>query len=158
MEESAYFLNLTVKTAKPVVMVGSMRPSTAVSADGPLNLYNAIAVAADPSARGRGVLVVMNDQIHAAHSLTKTSTTAVETFLSPIRGFVGIASYGKNEFYNTPIWKHTTRSDFDISNVTDSAARGRGLRLARTCSPISSTRPSPTAQRASSSPASATAT
>ena len=118
MEESAYFLNLTVKTTKPVVMVGSMRPSTAVSADGPLNLYNAVAVAGDPSASGRGVLVVMNDQIHAAHSLTKTSTTAVGTFLSPLRGLVGIASYGKNEFYNTPIWKHTTRSEFDISNVT----------------------------------------
>jgi len=118
MEESAYFLNLTVKTTKPVVMVGSMRPSTAVSADGPLNLYNAIAVAGDPAASGRGVLVVMNDQIHAAHSLTKTSTTAVGTFLSPLRGLVGIASYGKNEFYNTPIWKHTTRSEFDVSNVT----------------------------------------
>jgi L-asparaginase len=118
MEESAYFLNLTVKTTKPVVMVGSMRPSTAVSADGPLNLYNAVAVAADPSASGRGVLVVMNDQIHAAHSLTKTSTTAVDTFMSPLRGLVGLSSYGKNEFYNTPTWKHTTRSDFDISNVT----------------------------------------
>ena len=77
MEESAFFLNLTVKTDKPVVMVGSMRPSTAVSADGPLNLYNAVGVAADPKAKGRGVLVVMNDWIHAAHSLTKTSTTAV---------------------------------------------------------------------------------
>ena len=118
MEESAYFLNLTVKTNKPVVMVGSMRPSTAVSADGPLNLYNAVAVAADPSAKGRGVLVVMNDQIHAAHSLTKTSTTAVDTFMSPLRGVVGIASYGKNDFYNTPTWKHTTQSEFDISNVT----------------------------------------
>ena len=77
LEETAFFLNLTVKTDKPVVMVGSMRPSTAVSADGPLNLYNAVGVAADPRAKGRGVLVVMNDWIHAAHSLTKTSTTAV---------------------------------------------------------------------------------
>src|SRR5829696_8517021 len=85
MEESAFFLNLTVKTDKPVVMVGSMRPSTAVSADGPLNLYNGVGVAADPNAKGRGVLVVMNDTIHAAHSLTKTSTTAVQTFLSPVR-------------------------------------------------------------------------
>ena len=117
MEESAYFLNLTIKTDKPVVMVGSMRPSTAISADGPLNLYNAVAVAADPNAKGRGVLVVMNDQIHAAHSLTKTSTTAVETFASPLRGVVGIASYGKNEYYNTPIWKHTMQSEFDIANV-----------------------------------------
>jgi L-asparaginase len=118
MEESAFFLNLTVKTDKPVVMVGSMRPSTAVSADGPLNLYNAVGVAADPQAKGRGVLVVMNDWIHAAHSLTKTSTTAVQTFMSPVRGLVGTANYGKNDFYTTPQWKHTTQTEFDISQVT----------------------------------------
>jgi L-asparaginase len=117
MEESAFFLNLTVKTDKPVVMVGSMRPSTAVSADGPLNLYNAVGVAADPNAAGRGVLVVMNDQIQGAHSLTKTSTTAVETFMSPFRGLVGVANYGKNDFYSRPEWKHTTGSEFDVSNV-----------------------------------------
>ncbi|MFL6301130.1 MAG: type II asparaginase [Terriglobales bacterium] len=118
MEETAYFLNLTVKSDKPVVLVGSMRPSTAVSADGPLNLYNAVAVAADPKAKGRGVMVVMNDQIHAAHSLTKTSTTAVQTFMSPLRGLVGVTAYGKNDWYNTPPWKHTAQSEFDISNVT----------------------------------------
>src|SRR6185503_10770747 len=118
MEETAFFLNLVVKGDKPVVMVGSMRPSTAVSADGPLNLYNAVGVAVDPNARGRGVLVVMNDMIHGAHSLTKTSTTAIQTFLSPLRGLVGVANYGKNDWYNNPPWKHTTQSQFDISNVT----------------------------------------
>ena len=118
MEESAFFLNLTVKTDKPVVMVGSMRPSTAVSADGPLNLYNAVGVAADPKARGRGVLVVMNDWIHGAHSLTKTSTTAVHTFMSPVRGLVGIANYGKNDFFSSPTWKHTMHSEFDVTGVT----------------------------------------
>ena len=118
MEESAFFLNLTVKTDKPVVMVGSMRPSTAVSADGPLNLYNAVAVAADPAAKGRGVLVVMNDWIQGAHSLTKTSTTAVQTFMSPLRGLVGVANYGKNDFFTTPSWKHTTQTEFDIAQVT----------------------------------------
>ena len=118
MEETAYFLNLVVKSDKPVVMVGSMRPSTAVSADGPLNLFNAVGVAVDPSSKGRGVLVVMNDWIHGAHSLTKTSTTAIQTFMSPLRGLVGISSYGKNDFYNTPQWKHTTGSEFDIANVT----------------------------------------
>jgi L-asparaginase len=118
MEESAFFLNLTVKTDKPVVMVGSMRPSTAVSADGPLNLYNAVGVAADPKAAGRGVLVVMNDWIHGAHSLTKTSTTAVQTFMSPIRGLVGVASYGKNDYFTKPEWKHTTQTEFDITGVT----------------------------------------
>ncbi len=118
LEETAFFLNLTVKTEKPVVMVGSMRPSTAVSADGPLNLYNAVGVAADPRARGRGVLVVMNDWIHAAHSLTKTSTTAIQTFMSPLRGLVGVASYGKNDFYTSPSWKHTTQTEFDVSKVS----------------------------------------
>ena len=118
MEETAFFLNLVVKTDKPVVMVGSMRPSTAVSADGPLNLYNAVGVAVDPAAKGRGVLVVMNDWIHAAHSLTKTSTTAIQTFMSPLRGVAGVAAYGKNDWYNSPEWKHTTQTDFDISSVT----------------------------------------
>lgn len=118
MEESAYFLNLVVKSDKPVVLVGSMRPSTAISADGPLNLYEAVAVAADPQAKGRGVLVVMNNWIHGAHSLTKTSTTAVQTFMSPIRGLVGISAYGKNDWYNNPPWKHTTESEFDVSGVS----------------------------------------
>jgi len=118
LEETAFFLNLVVKSDKPVVIVGSMRPSTAVSADGPLNLYDAVAVAADPNSRGRGVLVVMNDWIHGAHSLTKTSTTAIQTFMSPLRGLVGISAYGKNDFYNSPNWKHTTASEFDVSNVT----------------------------------------
>jgi L-asparaginase len=118
MEETAFFLNLVVKSDKPVVMVGSMRPSTAVSADGPLNLYNAVGVAADPNAKGRGVLIVMNDWIHGAHSLTKMSTTAVQTFMSPVRGVVGISTYGKNDFYSNPQWKHTLDSEFDIANVT----------------------------------------
>jgi L-asparaginase len=117
MEETAFFLNLVVKSDKPVVMVGSMRPSTAVSADGPLNLFNAVGVAGDPHSKGRGVLVVMNDWIHSAHSLTKTSTTAIQTFMSPLRGLVGISSYGKNDFYNTPQWKHTVASEFEIANV-----------------------------------------
>jgi L-asparaginase len=117
MEETAFFLNLVVKSDKPVVLVGSMRPSTAVSADGPLNLFNAVSVAADPNSRGRGVLVVMNDWIHGAHSLTKTSTTAVQTFMSPLRGLVGVSNYGKNDFYNSPHWKHTTASEFDVANV-----------------------------------------
>ena len=118
MEETAFFLNLTVKSDKPVVLVGSMRPSTAVSADGPLNLYNAVGVAIDPASKGRGVLVVMNDWIHAAHSLTKTSTTAIQTFMSPLRGVVGVAAYGKNDFYSSPPWKHTSASEFDVSGVT----------------------------------------
>jgi L-asparaginase len=117
MEETAFFLNLVVKSDKPVVMVGSMRPSTAVSADGPLNLFNAVGVAIDTNSSGRGVMVLMNDWIHGAHSLTKTSTTAIQTFMSPLRGLVGVSSYGKNDFYNSPQWKHTTASEFDITTV-----------------------------------------
>jgi L-asparaginase len=118
MEETAFFLNMVVKNEKPVVLVGSMRPSTAISADGPLNLYNAVAIAKDPQAKGRGVMVMMNDWIHGAHSLTKTSTTDVHTFMSPLRGLVGTSAYGKNDFYQNPSWKHTTATEFDVSNVT----------------------------------------
>jgi L-asparaginase len=119
MEETAHFLNLTVKSKKPVVMTGSMRPSTAVSADGPLNLYNAVAVAADPAAADRGVLVVMNDRIHGAHSLTKTNTTSVETFLSPISGLIGTVIYGKIQYFRRPFRKNTYRSEFSIDGVTE---------------------------------------
>ncbi len=83
MEETAYFLNLVVKSDKPVVLVGSMRPATAISADGPANLYDAVATAADPGARGRGVLVVLNDEIHAARNVTKTNTTSLRNIRQP---------------------------------------------------------------------------
>ena len=80
-----------------------MRPSTALSADGPLNFFNAVAVAANKDAAGRGVLVVVNDWIHGAASLTKTSTTAVQTFMSPLSGLIGTVAYGKVEFYRGPV-------------------------------------------------------
>lgn len=118
MEETAYFLNLVVKTDKPVVLVGSMRPSTAVSADGPLNLYNGIAVAADPNAKGRGVMLVMNDWIHSAQTLTKVSTTAVQTFMSPIRGLIGTTAYGVSEYYRYPYSKFGAKSEFNVDGVT----------------------------------------
>src|SRR3954470_3960447 len=86
IEETAYFLNLVVKSTKPVVLTAAMRPSTALSADGPLNCFNAVAVAANKGAANRGILVVVNDWIHGASSLTKTSTTAVQTFMSPLSG------------------------------------------------------------------------
>ena len=117
MEETAFFLNLTVKTPKPVVMTGAMRPFTAMSADGPLNLYNAVAVAADPRSRERGVLVVMNDRIHGAHSLTKTNTTSVETFLSPVNGLMGTVIYGITKYFRRPFRKHTIFSEFSLDGV-----------------------------------------
>jgi L-asparaginase type II len=89
LEETAYFLNLTVRDARPVVLVGSQRPATAISSDGPLNLLNAIRTAASPDARGKGVLVVMNEEISAARDVTKTNTYRVETFKAPDSGFSG---------------------------------------------------------------------
>lgn len=117
IEETAYFLNLVVKTKKPVVMTAAMRPATALSADGPLNFYNAVAVAAHKDAPGRGVLVVVNDWIHGASSLTKTSTTAVQTFLSPVWGLIGTVAYGDIEFFRGPVGKHTMESEFSIDGV-----------------------------------------
>jgi L-asparaginase len=118
IEETAYFLNLVVKSRKPVVLTAAMRPSTALSADGPLNFYNAVAVAAHKDAAGRGVLVVVNDWIHGAASLTKTSTTAVQTFLSPVRGLIGVVAYGDIDFYRGPVGRHTAESEFSIAEAT----------------------------------------
>jgi L-asparaginase len=118
MEETAYFLHLTVKSKKPVVLTGSMRPSTALSADGPLNIYNAVAVAANPESHGRGVMVTINDQIHSAHDVTKTNTTSVETFMSPFRGLIGSVAYGVSHFYRTPYKKHTADSEFNVDSAT----------------------------------------
>ena len=117
IEESAYFLNLVVKSKKPVVLTAAMRPSTALSADGPLNFFNAVAVAASKEAAGRGVLVVANDWIHGAGSLTKTSTTAVQTFLSPLSGLVGTVAYGEAEFYRGPVGRSTADSEFSLDGV-----------------------------------------
>ncbi|GAB0105017.1 asparaginase [Nocardia sp. JMUB6875] len=89
IEETAFFLDNVVSSEKPVVLVGSMRPSTALSADGPANLRSAVQVAAAPEARGRGTMVVLNDTIHGANDVTKTNTTSVQTFKSPNTGPVG---------------------------------------------------------------------
>jgi L-asparaginase len=95
MEETAYFVDLVTPNDKPIVFTGSMRPATAVGADGPANLYNAVAVASNPKSAGRGVLVVLNDSIHLARNVTKTDTTNVETFRSLNRGPVGLVNTGK---------------------------------------------------------------
>jgi L-asparaginase len=118
MEETAYFLHLVVKSKKPVVLTGSMRPSTALSADGPLNIYNAVAVAADKQAFGRGVLVSINDQIHSAHDITKTHTTATDTFMSPYRGLIGATAYGVSQYYRTPFRKHTVDTPFNVDSAS----------------------------------------
>ena len=117
MEETSYFLNLVVKSDKPVVLTGSMRPSTAMSADGPLNIYNAVAIAADPGARGRGVLVTVDDDIHSGHDIVKTHTTDVGTMSSNEPGLVGATLFGKQTWYRTPAQIHTAKSEFSVNGV-----------------------------------------
>jgi L-asparaginase len=119
LEETAYFLNLTLKTDKPVVLVGSMRPSSAISADGYLNVLNAVRVAADPQSRGRGCLVVMNDTIFNGRDVTKNSTYRVEAFQSRDLGPLGFADAdGKVIYYHLPVRKHTTQTEFDVREMT----------------------------------------
>ncbi len=118
LEETAYFLNLVLKTDRPVVLVGSMRPSSAISADGYLNLVNAVRVAADPQSVGRGCLVVMNDTIFNARDVTKNSTYRVEAFESRDLGPLGFADAdGKVVFYHQPARKHTTQTEFDVRTL-----------------------------------------
>jgi L-asparaginase len=118
MEETAYFLSLVVKSDKPVVLVGSMRPATAISADGPANLYNAVALAASPLARGHGPLVIMDDEIHYAREAQKTNTTELETFKSPNRGLAGVMNVGKIHLFSQNDTRHTTKSEFSVDGKT----------------------------------------
>ncbi|AOK52965.1 L-asparaginase [Burkholderia stagnalis] len=98
LEETAYALHLTVRGDKPVVLTAAMRPATALSSDGPLNLLNAVTVAAHPAARGQGVLVAFNNRIHGARDVLKTSTYAVDAFQSPELGALGWVQDGRVEF------------------------------------------------------------
>jgi L-asparaginase len=117
LEETAYFLGLTVKVPVPVVLVGSQRPSSALSSDAGMNLVNAIRVAASPDARGLGVLAVLNDEIHAAREVTKTSTLRLQTFRTPDFGVLGHADGDAVEFYRRPVRRHAPDTEFDISAV-----------------------------------------
>ena len=119
LEETAYFLNLTVKSDKPVVLVGAMRPATAMSADGPVNLLNAVRLAASKEAVGKGVLVALNDEINGARDVTKTNTTHVSTFKAPELGFLGYCNNGRPEFYRASTRRHTSKSEFDIQNLQE---------------------------------------
>jgi L-asparaginase len=119
IEETGYFLNLTVKSDRPVVLVGAMRPATAISADGPLNLLNAVRTAISPDARGKGVLIVMNDEINAARDVTKTNTYRVETFRAPELGLLGYVDEDKVSFYRAPTRRHTVHSEFDVTGIKD---------------------------------------
>ena len=118
MEETGYFLSLVVKSDKPVVLVGSMRPATAIGADGPINLYNAVALAGTKEAHGRGPLLVLNDTIHYAREAQKMHTTRMDTFRSPNRGIAGMMNTGKAFFYSTHTARHTTGSEFSLDGLT----------------------------------------
>lgn len=117
MEETAYFLNLVVKSDKPVILIGAMRPSTAISADGPANLYNAVVAASSKETVGKGVLVVMNGLILGAADVLKTNTTSVETFQSPNSGALGNVFNSKVVFNHMPAKKHTTASIFSVDKL-----------------------------------------
>jgi L-asparaginase len=118
MEETAYFLNLTVKTDKPVVLTGSMRPATSLSADGPMNLYEAVCVAASEEAVGKGVLIVFADRIYAARTAAKTSTYNIMALAAGETGSIGMVRDGTVYVYETPSRIHTTASEFDVSGLT----------------------------------------
>jgi L-asparaginase len=116
-EETAYFLNLTVQSDKPVVLTGSMRPATATSADGAKNLYDAIIVASDISSKGKGVMVCFNESIYDAKNVVKTNTTNVNAFSSPNTGSIGQV-YDGRVFYNAQsLNKHSGSAVIDISKI-----------------------------------------
>lgn len=119
MEETAFFLNLTVRDPRPVVVVGSMRPATAVSADGPANLLSAVRVAVAPSARNKGVLIVLNDEISSARDAWKTNNRRLQTFEAPGLGFLGVTDPDTLVFYRSPMRRHTVRSEFDVAALTE---------------------------------------
>jgi L-asparaginase len=117
LEETAYFLDMVVKSKKPVVLVGAMRPGTALSADGPINLYNAVLLAASKEAIGQGVLVTLNDQIQGARDVTKTNTSTLDSFKTPELGMLGYIQGNKPYFYHASTRKHTADTEFDISKL-----------------------------------------
>lgn len=119
LEETAYFLHLTLRTEKPVVVTGAQRPFTALSTDGPVNLLDAMRVAATKEAAGLGVLVVINNEIHSARDVTKTSTYRLHTFQSRAYGILGDVDADVINIYRRPTRRHTAHSEFDITTVDE---------------------------------------
>lgn len=119
LEETAYFLNLVVKSNKPVVLVGAMRPASALSSDGPMNLYNAIILAASKESFGKGVLVTLNNTINSSREVTKTNTSLQDSFKAPELGYIGYLIEGEPHFYREPTRKHTYLSEFSIDGLTE---------------------------------------
>ncbi len=117
LEETAYFLNLTLHVDLPVVLVGSQRPASALSTDAGMNLFNAVRTAAAPASRGLGVLVVLNDEIHAAREVTKTSTYRLHTFRTPDFGVLGHTDGDAIAYYRRPIRRRAPDTEFDIRTL-----------------------------------------
>ena len=117
VEETAYFLTLTVRTNKPIVMVASMRPGTALSADGALNLYDAVSVAGSKDAMGKGVLLTMNDSIESGRDVYKNFNIKPSAFVSQW-GSLGMVVEGRNYWFRAPVKRHTMNSEFDIDQIT----------------------------------------
>ncbi len=139
LEETAFFLHMTIDTDKPIVLVGAMRPASALSADGPLNLFHAVVVATDPASKGRGVMVVMNDRIASARHVTKGHANGVEAFVPTEFGYLGLV-FGRWVQYQRRIeMPHTANSEFKRSfNLSDMPQvdviydhQGAGLHLYR---------------------------
>ncbi len=121
LEETAYFLNLVIRTNKPIVVIGSMRPGTALSADGALNLFNAVSVAGSKDAAGKGVLVTMNDEIQSGRDVSKTINIKTEAFKSQW-GPLGMVVEGNNYWFRAPVKRHTAQSEFNIDDFEALAA------------------------------------
>ena len=119
LADTAYFMNLVVQTQKPLVFVGAQRPWSGISGDGPLNLYNAVRVAATPAAGGKGVLVATNQEVHAARDVMKTSANRVDAFQSVDLGLIGVADPDTVKFFAEPTRRHTHRSEFHIAALPE---------------------------------------
>ena len=119
LEETAYFMNLSVQVEIPVVLVGAQRPASSLSTDAGMNLVNAIRVAKDPASRGRGALAVLNDEIHCARDVTKTSTQRLQTFKSPDFGLLGHADFDKIAYYRMPERRRMPDTEFDVLGLTE---------------------------------------
>lgn len=118
LEELAYFLHLTIRSPRPVVLVGSMRTPNTPGYDGPANLLSAFRAAANADAHGKGVLVVMNDEINSARDVVKTDAQRLDTFQSRLYGVLGIVDPDRVLFYREPVKRHTLHSEFDVQHVT----------------------------------------
>lgn len=118
LEETAFFLHLTVRDPRPVVVVGSMRNPSTLGYEGAANLLEGVRVAAEPTARGKGVLVVLNDEVNSARDVTKTDALRLQTFRSPTHGLLGIVDRDRVTLFRDLLQRHTAKSEFDVTRIT----------------------------------------